>query len=571
MVQSLKHDVVIVGSGIAGLRAAIEAARVSKGKADIAIVTKVQAMRSHSVSAEGGTAAALYPELGDSKESHAFDTIKGSDYLADQDAVERFVEEMPGEIYQLEHWGLPWSRREDGRIAQRWFGGYSYPRATFAEDKVGFFEMQTLYDTATKYENITFYQEWFATSILSEGGEFRGVTAVELKTGGFASILGKAGIIATGGSGRLYSFATYAYSSTPDGMWMAYRAGVPLKDMEFIQFHPSGLIPSGILITEAVRGEGGVLINKDGDRFMKKYAPEKLELASRDVVSRAMMTEIEEGRGMKDETSGFDYLHLDLSPIGAEKIKTRLSGIREIAIKFRGIDPVEKPLPVRPVCHYVMGGIDTDVNGATRVKGLWAAGEAACVSINGANRLGANSTAECLVWGKFTGAEAARYASGKSVPDTVKEAVMLEEKRLFDEILGGRGGTNPYEVRDRVQRLMDRQAFVFRTGDGLSEALKEIRELRRTDFLHCDDKSRVYNTNLGHVLEVEGMLGVAEIVVAGALARTESRGAHFRRDYPARDDKNWLKHTLASIAPSGPKLDYSPVTITKYQPAERHY
>jgi len=571
LVESLKHDVVIVGSGIAGLRAAIEAARVSKGKADIAVVTKVQAMRSHSVSAEGGTAAALYPELGDSKESHAFDTVKGSDYLADQDAVERFVNEMPNEIYQLEHWGLPWSRREDGRIAQRWFGGYSYPRATFAEDKVGFFEMQTLYDTATKYDNITFYQEWFATSILSEGGEFRGVTAVELKTGEFVSVLGRAGIMATGGSGRLYSFATYAYSSTPDGMWIAYRAGIPLKDMEFIQFHPSGLIPSGILITEAVRGEGGVLVNRDGDRFMKKYAPEKLELASRDVVSRAMMTEIEEGRGMKDEATGFDYLHLDLSPIGAEKIKTRLSGIREIAIKFRGIDPVEKPLPVRPVCHYVMGGIDTDVNGATRMKGLWAAGEAACVSINGANRLGANSTAECLVWGKITGTEAAAYSAGKSVPGAPTEAVMLEEKRVFDDIFRGKGGTNPYEVRDRVQHLMDRDAFVFRDGVGLTEALKKIRELQRTDFLHCEDRSRVYNTNLGHVLEIEGMLGVAEVVVAGALARTESRGAHFRRDYPKRDDKKWLKHTLARFTSEGPELSYSPVTITKYQPAERHY
>ena len=571
MVETLKHDVVIVGSGIAGLRAAIEAARVSDGKADIAVVTKVQAMRSHSVSAEGGTAAVLYPELGDSKESHAFDTVKGSDYLADQDAVERFVDEMPGEIYQLEHWGLPWSRRDDGRIAQRWFGGYSYPRATFAEDKVGFFEMQTLYDTATKYDNITFYQEWFATSILSEGGEFRGVTAVELKTGDLVSVLGKAGIMATGGSGRLYSFATYAYSSTPDGMWIAYRAGIPLKDMEFIQFHPSGLIPSGILITEAVRGEGGVLVNKDGDRFMKKYAPEKLELASRDVVSRAMMTEIEEGRGMKDESSGFDYLHLDLSPIGAQKIKSRLSGIREIAIKFRGIDPVEKPLPVRPVCHYVMGGIDTDVGGATKMKGLWAAGEVACVSINGANRLGANSTAECLVWGKFTGAEAARYAAGRSPMATPVEAVMLEEKRLFDVILRGKGGTNPFEVRDQVQHLMDANAFVFRDGRGLADALKEIRRLQKTDFLHCDDKSRVYNTNLGHVLEVEGMLAVAEVVVAGALARTESRGAHFRRDYPARDDKRWLKHTLASYAPDGPRLDYSQVTITKYQPAERHY
>ena len=569
--ESYKHDIVIVGSGIAGLRAAIEAARVSDGKADIAIVTKVQAMRSHSVSAEGGTAAVLYPELGDSLESHAFDTVKGSDYLADQDAVERFVKEMPNEIYQLEHWGLPWSRREDGRIAQRNFGGYSYPRATFAEDKVGFFEMQTLYDTTTKYDDIHYYQEWFATSILAEGGEFRGVTAIERKTGNFSQILGKAGIMATGGSGRLYSFATYAYSSTPDGMAMTYRAGVPLKDMEFIQFHPSGLIPSGILITEAVRGEGGVLLNKDGERFMKKYAPNKLDLASRDVVSRGMMTEIEEGRGFKDEASGLDYLHLDLSPIGADKIKERLSQIREIAIKFRGIDPVEKPLPVRPVCHYVMGGIDVDIDGATRLKGLWSAGEAACVSINGANRLGANSTAECLVWGKITGAEAAKYAQGKTTPEPPREQAYLEEKRVFDEIFHGRGGTNPYEVRDSLQRIMARDVFVYRTGQGLSEALKQIRELKKKDFLHCEDKSRTYNTNLSDVLEVESMLTVAEVVVAGALARTESRGSHFRRDYPGRDDRNWLKHTLAYPGPDGPRLEYGTVNVTKYQPAERHY
>ncbi|MDG6985833.1 MAG: succinate dehydrogenase/fumarate reductase flavoprotein subunit [Nitrososphaerota archaeon] len=571
MVETLKHDVVIVGSGLAGLRAAIEAARASGGKSDIAVVTKVQAMRSHSVSAEGGTAAVLYPELGDSLESHEFDTVKGSDYLADQDAVERFVKAMPGEIYQLDHWGLPWSRKEDGRIAQRWFGGYSYPRATYAEDKVGFFEMQTLYDTATKYDNIHFYQEWFVTSIIAEGGEFRGFTAIEMKTGGFAQILGKAGILATGGSGRLYSFATYGYSSTPDGMATAYRAGIPLKDMEFIQFHPSGLIPSGILITEAVRGEGGVLVNNQGERFMKRYAPNKLDLASRDVVSRAMMTEIEEGRGFKDEATGLDYIHLDFSPIGAEKIKARLTQIREIAIKFRGIDPVEKPLPVKPVCHYVMGGIDTNIDGATKLKGLWAAGEAACVSINGSNRLGANSTAECLVWGKITGAEAAKYAEGKSKPSPTGESAQLEEKRIFDGIFHGKGGTNPYEVRDTIQKEMDKNVFVYRTGEGLGNALRKIRELKAKDFLHCEDKSRVYNTNLSDVLEVESMLTVAEVVIAGALARTESRGAHARRDFPERDDKNWLKHTLAFPGPDGPRLDYSAVTITKYQPAERHY
>jgi succinate dehydrogenase / fumarate reductase flavoprotein subunit len=568
--------VVIIGSGIAGLRAAIEAARASEGRADVAVVTKLQAMRSHSVSAEGGTAAVLYPELGDSIESHVFDTVKGSDYLGDQDAIERFVKMMPAEIYQLEHWGMPWSRREDGRIAQRWFGGYSYPRATFAEDKVGFHEMQTLYDTCTKYDDITFYQEWFATSVIVEQGEFRGVTAIEMKTGDLLSISGKAGIIATGGAGRLYSFATYGHSSTPDGIAMGYRAGIPLKDMEFVQFHPSGLIPSGILITEGARADGGVLLNRDGERFMGKYAPEKSELASRDVVSRAIITEIEDGRGLRDERSGYDYVQLDLTRIGAEKVKARLAGIREIAMKFRGIDPIDEPLPVRPVCHYMMGGLDVDIDGATKVKGLWAAGEAACVSINGANRLGANSTAECLVWGRITGAEAARHAERRSPAQVPKEAVLEEERRVFDGIFHGRGGTNPYDVRDSIQKAMDVGAFVFRTGEGIAEALRSVKALRRSDFLHCDDHSRRYNTNLTNVLEVEAMLMAAEAVLTCAHARRESRGAHARRDYPKRDDAGWLKHSLAfhskeEVDGGRVRLDYSPVRITRYQPAERHY
>jgi len=571
MVEKISHDIIIVGSGIAGLRAAIEAARSSDGKADIAVVTKVQATRSHSVAAEGGTAAVLYPELGDSFESHIFDTVKGSDYLADQDAAERLVRGMPEEIYQLEHWGMPWSRRGDGRIAQRWFGGYSFPRGCFAEDKVGFFEMQTLYDTCTKYDNITFYQEWFVTSLLVEDGEFGGLTAIEMKTGNFVEFSAKACIMATGGSGRLYSFSTYGYGSTPDGLVMAYRAGVPLKDMEFVQFHPSGLIPSGILISEAARGEGGFLLNKDGERFMKKYAPEKMELASRDVVSRGIMQEMEEGRGFKDPTSGLDYVLLDLTHLSPNTIKQKLGGIRELAMKFRGLDLIEKPIPVRPTCHYMMGGIHVNVDGETGVRGLWAGGEAACVSVHGSNRLGANSTAECLVWGRITGAEAADYASSKTNPSPSNGQAALEEKRIFDEIFHGKGGTNPYEVRDSLQRVMAKDAFVFRTGEGLSEALKTIRDLKRKDFMHCDDKSRVYNTNLSDVLEVESMLLAAEVVVAGALARTESRGAHFRRDHPNRDDKNWLKHTLAYYSADGPKLDYSPVTITKYQPTERHY
>jgi succinate dehydrogenase / fumarate reductase flavoprotein subunit len=571
MVETLTFDIVIVGSGIAGLRAAIEAARVSGGKCRIAVVTKVQAMRSHSVSAEGGTAAVLYPDEGDTFESHIYDTIKGSDFLADQDAVNFFVRAMPGEIYQLEHWGMPWSRNDDGRIAQRNFGGYSYPRATFAGDRVGFFEMQTLYDTTRKYDNIQIFQEWYVTSVIVDHGTFKGVTALDIRTGELHGFNAKAGILATGGAGRLYKFATYGYSSTPDGLALAYRAGAPIADMEFVQFHPTGLIPSGVLITEGARGDGAVLINSEGERFMKKYAPEKLDLASRDVVSRAIITEIQEGRGLKDAASGMEYLLLDLRHLGGEKIKERLSAIREIAIKFKGIDPIEEPLPVRPVCHYTMGGIKTNIEAETFVAGLWAAGEAACVSINGANRLGANSTAECLVFGAQAGAGAARHALSQPQHSLDQEAVHREETRLFDEILHGTGEENPYEIHTQVQTIMDDYAYVYRTGVGLQEGLRKLRELHEKTFRHVEDRAKEYNTNFINVLELESMFELAEIVLVGGLARTESRGAHSRIDYPARDDKNWLKHTLAYYSKDGPRLDYAPVTITKYTPTERHY
>jgi len=569
--EVLTYDIVIVGSGIAGLRAAIEAAQTSQGKLSIAVVTKVQAMRSHSVSAEGGTAAVLYTDKGDTIESHIYDTVKGSDYLADQDAVEFFVKAMPAEIYRLEHWGMPWSRTEDGRIAQRNFGGYSYPRATFAADRVGFFEMQTLYDTAQKFENIAFLQEWFVTSLIVEDGVFKGVCAIELRSGKLHAIRAKAGIIATGGAGRLYRFATFGYSSTPDGLSLAYRAGAPIADMEFVQFHPTGLIPSGILITEGARGDGAILINNAGERFMKKYAPEKMDLASRDVVSRAMMTEIKEGRGFVDHASGMDHLLLDMRHLGAEKIKERLSGIREIAIKFKGLDPIDEPLPVRPVCHYMMGGIKTNIRGETSIKGLWSAGEAACVSINGANRLGANSTAECLVFGAEAGAGAAKYAMTQPMHNMSMKLVELEEKRLFDEILHGAGTENPYEINHQIQTIMDQHAYVFRTGQGLQEGLRQLRELRRRSYRHVDDSANEYNTNLTNVLELEAMFDIAEIVLASGLARTESRGAHFRLDHPKRDDASWLKHTLGYYSPEGPTFDYAPVTIRGYQPAERKY
>jgi succinate dehydrogenase / fumarate reductase flavoprotein subunit len=571
MTEMLSYDLVIVGSGLAGLRAAIEAARVSNGKCNIAVITKVQAMRSHSVSAEGGTAAVLYPDKGDSFESHIYDTIKGSDFLADQDAVEFFVRAMPAEIYQLEHWGMPWSRTEDYRIAQRNFGGYSFPRATFAADRVGFFEMQTLYDTTRKFDNIHFFQEWYVTSLIVDEGSFKGVTTIDVKTGDFHAFSAKAGVIATGGAGRLYRFATYGYSSTPDGLSLAYRVGGPIEDMEFVQFHPTGLIPSGVLITEGARGDGAVLLNSKGERFMKKYAPEKLDLASRDVVSRAMITEILEGRGFRDPVSGMEHLLLDLRHLGAEKIKERLSGIREIAIRFKGIDPIDDPLPVRPVCHYTMGGIRTNAKAETQIAGLWAAGEAACVSINGANRLGANSTAECLVFGARAGAGAANYAMSQSSHNVSQETVSLEEKRLFDEIFHGSGSENPYEIHNQIQTLMDNYAYVYRTGEGLQTGLRELRALHWRAYRHVDDQAKEYNTNFINVLELEAMFDIAEVVLAGGLARTESRGAHARTDYPRRDDRNWLKHTLAFHTADGPRLEYAPVMITKYQPTERHY
>ena len=569
MVDSISHDVLIIGSGLAGLRAAISSAATGK-KLQIAVVSKVQVMRSHSVSAEGGTAAVLFEEEGDNQESHIYDTVKGSDFLADQDVAERLVRNIPYEIYQLDHWGIPWSRRDDGRIDQRNFGGYSFPRATYAQDKVGFYEMQTLYDTSLKFDNIHFYNEWFCTSILSEENSFRGVTAIEMKTGNFYELLAPAGIICTGGAGRIYSFSTYAYSSTPDGLDMAYRAGIALKDMEFVQFHPTGILPSGILITEGARGEGGYLINSEGERFMKKYAPKKLELASRDVVSRAMIQEIQQGRGFKHE-SGVDCLKLDLTHLGAEKIKERLAGIREIGMKFSGIDVIEEPIEIRPVCHYMMGGIHTNIEGATEMRGLWAAGEASCNSLHGANRLGANSTSECLVWGRITGEMAARYASSSnSTSASVSSQVLDEEKRIYDGIFRGSGEVNPYQIRKDMTDLMDVNASVFRDEEGLKDGLRKINALKGSSWKHVDDKAREYNTNFINVMEVDSMLRIAEVVLIGALTRQETRGAHARTDYPKRDDENFLKHTLVYYGKE-PKITWHPVTITRYLPMERKY
>ncbi len=570
MTNTIEHDLLIVGSGLAGLRAAIQAAKTSS-KIKIAVISKLQVMRSHFVSAEGGTAAVLFPEEGDSFESHVYDTVKGSDFLADQDVVERLVHEMPSEIYQLDHWGMPWSRKEDGRIGQRNFAGYSFARATYAQDKVGFYEMQTLYDTCQKFDNIEFYNEWFTTSIIHDGEKFCGITAIELSSGTFYTIKGKALIIATGGAGRIYSYSTYALTSTPDGLDMAYRAGMALKDMEFVQFHPTGILPSGILITEGARGEGGYLINKDGERFMKKYAPGKMELAPRDMVSRSMMTEINEGRGFKHET-GVDCLKLDLRHLGDNVITKKLPAIREISMKFSGIDPSKEPIDVRPVCHYMMGGIHTDIDGATEIQGIWAAGEAACNSVHGANRLGANSTSECLVWGKITGELAARYVLGNNnTPPFPLHLIATEEKRIYDGIFRGRGDVNPYEVKQELTDMMNEKAYVFRNEKDLVAGLKKLRELKEKTWKHVDDQAKEYNTNLTNVIELDSMFRVAEVVLVGAIQRKESRGAHARIDYPLRDDKNFLHHTLVYYDTKEPIIKKHPVTITKYKPVERKY
>ena len=566
------HDVLVLGSGLAGLRAAVEAARVSNDELDIGIISRVQLMRSHSVCAEGGTAAVMRPEDGDSLELHAWDTVRGSDFLADQDVVMRFVEESPKEIIQLDRWGIPWSRDENGRINQRPFGGHSFDRATFAEDKTGFFEMHALYDILQKYAGVTRYDECYVTSILIDNDVFLGVTAWNMTTGEFFLIRAKALVIAAGGACRMYGFTTYSLTATGDGMAMAYQAGIPLKDLEFVQFHPTGLIPSGILITEGARGEGGYLINNKGERFMERYAPAKMETAPRDIVSRSEITEILEGRGFEGP-DGLDYVHLDLRHLGADRINERLPLIREVTIKFAFIDPIEQPIPIRPAAHYFMGGIHTDIDGATPVEGIWAAGEAACESLHGANRLGANSTAECLVWGRIAGERAAQSAMAqKALPDVPQRRVNEEEKRLFERIGRGDGSEDVYAIRAELQHTMDHNMAVYREGRDMEAALRKIRELKgRIEQVKVKDESRIYNTNLQAVVETINLLDLAEVIVAGGLARTESRGAHSRRDFLNRDDVNWSKHTLAYYTPEGPRLDYIPVRITKWLPVERKY
>ncbi len=580
--ESYEYDLVILGSGLAGMRAALAAALLSDGKLRIALVSKLHAMRSHSVSAEGGISGVLYPgEADDTTDLHAFDTVKGGDYLGDQPAIETLVAEAPKEIRFLDHLGTPWNRDEKGRIVLRAFGGMTVPRTAFAADKTGFFMMSALYDSLLAFPNIDILHEHYATDLILKGGAFRGFLTLELATGQPRYFAAKSGIIATGGFARMYGFSTTAYSSTGDGIALAFKAGLPLKDMEFVQFHPTGLIPTGVLITEAARGEGGYLVDSQNRRFMEDYAKSKMELAPRDIVSRAMITELGKGRGLVHEVSGMSHLLLDMRHLGEELIDERLPMIKEIAVKLLGLNPAHDPLPVRPAAHYTMGGIHGNLKGqvmmddsSTPVEGLWTAGECGCVSVHGANRLGSNSLSHCVVWGRITGEEAARRAMDmKSLPGAgdVREELQAACGRL-DDLLRRTGKENPYQIRRELWETMDAFVPVYRDEQGLQKASSTLAELRqRFRGAGVNDPSEVFNTNLRDVLEIGSMLELAQSVAVGALMRKESRGSHARVEYPARDDANFLKHTLAYRTEGLPRLSYIPVARTRWEPMERKY
>jgi fumarate reductase flavoprotein subunit len=585
------HDVLIVGGGGAGLRAAIAVAETDP-RLRVAIISKVYPMRSHTVSAEGGAAAVARDS--DSLDEHAYDTVSGSDWLCDQAAVEAFVEEAPQELLRLEHWGCPWSREDDGRVAVRPFGGMKQQRTWFAADKTGFHMLHTLFQTSLKYDAIARYDEWFVTTLLVDDGAVRGVVAIELMSGRVETITAKAVILCTGGGGRVFPFTTNANIKTGDGMALAYRAGAPLKDMEFVQYHPTGLPFTGILITEAARAEGGWMLNKDGYRYLQDYdlgtpTPEpvlrSMELGPRDRLSQAFVHEAEKGRTI-DSPYG-PIVHLDLRHLGKAKIDTKLPFVRELCLNYEGIDPVTDLIPVRPVVHYMMGGVHTDITGATPLAGLYAAGEVACVSINGANRLGSNSLPECLVFGARAGRAAAEYAADAAgltgttaaagaaeAPGPAVLAQAADERRRLDDLRGRDGGKEPISaIRDEMHKTMEEGAGIYRSADSLAKAAVTLRDLQeRYAAARVDDPSRTFNTQLVAALELGCMLDVAESIVGCALRREESRGAHQRTDFPGRDDERFLANSLIHREADGTsRVEYLPVTITRWPPAERVY
>ncbi len=555
-----RHDVVVVGAGLAGQRAALAALQAGR---DVAIVSKLHPLRSHSGAAQGGINAAVGKE--DSVETHIYDTVKGSDYLGDQDAIEFFCKEAGPTVVEMEHFGTIFSRADDGSLARRPFGGAGFPRTIYAADRTGLALLQALWEHLGQ-ENLTLYEEWDLTRIVVDEGRAQGLVAFDRRRGDLAQIAAQAVVIATGPAGRIYGRTTNAHSCTGDGVAAAYRAGAFLKDMEFVQFHPTALLESSILITEGARGEGGILKNAKGERFMSRYAPHVLDLASRDVVSRAIFTEVREGRGFPG-----DYVHLELMHLGRERIESRLQEICDFSRNFAGIDPVTEPIPVMPAQHYMMGGISTNARGETNIPGLFAAGEAACVSIHGANRLGGNSLLETLVFGKQAGIAAAAYAEGAPTP--VLRADDLDRETTAVRAMGDRTeGEEPQHLRIEMQRTMDTLVGIYRNAAELKQALAQIVALKvRYEKVRVVDRAKTYNINLTDALETGHMLALAEVIVAGAIARTESRGAHARTDFPKRDDANWMKHTLAAYSPQGPRLSYGPVAYTRWEPKERVY
>lgn len=572
------HEVIVVGGGLAGLRAAIA---VNERNVSAAVLSKVHPLRSHTVAAQGGVNAPLgnHPRGHyDNWEKHAYDTIKGSDFLADQDAVIRMTREAATRILEMEHWGCPFSRTQEGKIAQRPFGGAGFPRTCYVADTTGHALLHTVYEQTVRFQQaaerkeMVLYPEWLITDLVVEGEECRGLVAMEMATGRLETFLAEAVIFATGGAGRLYGNSTNALINTGMGMAVPYWAGIPIKDMEFIQFHPTTLYGKNVLITEGARGEGGFLVNNKGERFLANYPDSRkaMEVAPRDIISRNMTKEIMEGRGFEG-----GYLHLDLRHLGREKILARLPGIREICLEFAGIDPIDEPIPVQPGQHYTMGGIDCNTECETRIKGFYAAGEAACVSVHGANRLGGNSLLETLVFGQIAGDRASEYVQGKTQRELGKKALEEALTRMEEKIrktLGSTGKEQPSKIRDEMQDLMVKKVGIFRNGKGLKEASEGLRDLKeRYGDVKTDYKGRAWNQALAMVIELEGSLDVAEAVVAGALAREESRGSHSRTDFPKRDDQNWLRHTLCFFTPEGPRLEYSEVRPGPFKIAERKY
>ena len=573
------HDVVLVGGGGAGLRAAIAIAEANPS-VSVAVVSKVYPMRSHTVSAEGGAAGVIRSD--DSLDEHCYDTISGGDWLSDQDAVEAFVKEAPEELLRLEHWGCPWSRDPDGRVGVRPFGGMKKMRTWYAADKTGFHMLHALFQTSLRYPAVARYDEWFVTRLLVDDGRVQGVVAIELHSGRIQPILAKATILCTGGCGRVFPFTTNATIKTGDGMALAYRAGAPLKDMEFIQYHPTGLPFTGILITEAARAEGGWLLNKDGYRYLQDYdlgKPEpkpvlrSMELGPRDRLSQAFVKEMEKGRTI--DTAYGPVVHLDLRHLGEKVINSKLPFVRELCLKYQNIDPIKEMIPVRPVVHYMMGGVHTDINGATPLPGLYAAGEVACVSINGSNRLGSNSLPELLVFGARAGRAAAEYASRQKEPGPgVVAQAEDERRRLVHDVLERTDGQERVAtVREAMQKIMEESAGIFRSGPGLARAADRLRELEeRARRVRLDDRSKTFNTELITALELQFMVEIARTMVASALNREESRGAHQRLDFPKRDDRRFLAHSLCRRGADGScRIEYLPVTITRWPPGERVY